>query len=136
MMDTSTWYVVPPQYDESRGAYKNKNLIYISLDVDDTQYHGAALDKETGEIVSFKCRPTLKGLVAQLEKMQKYFEAESLKLCYEASYVGHCLQSDLMQASHDCDVISPGAFHEKDQNQSRQIVSMHWIWLSSTPTIY
>jgi hypothetical protein len=27
----------------------NKKLIYIGLDVDDTQYHGAAFDKETGE---------------------------------------------------------------------------------------
>jgi len=52
----------------------NKKVIYIGLDVDDTQYHGAAFDKGAGEIVSFKCRPTLKGLIAQLEKMQKYFE--------------------------------------------------------------
>jgi hypothetical protein len=57
----------------------NKKLIYIGLDVDDTQYHGAAFDKETSEIVSFKCRPNLKGLVLQLEKMQKYFVVGSLK---------------------------------------------------------
>ena len=91
----------------------NKKLIYIGLDVDDTQYHGAAFDKETGEIVSFKCRPTLKGLVSQLEKMQKYFEAGSLKLCYEASYIGHCLQRDLMQAGYYRDVISPGGIPRK-----------------------
>lgn len=63
----------------------NKKLIYIGLDVDDSQYHGAAFDKETDEIISFKCRSTLKGLMAQLEKMRKYFATESLKLCYEAS---------------------------------------------------
>ena len=40
MMDTSMWYFVPPQFDESRSAHLNKNLIYIGLDVDDTQYHG------------------------------------------------------------------------------------------------
>ena len=55
MMDTSMWYVVPPQFDESRGVYMNKNLIYIGLDVGDTQYHGAgwpapAFDKGSGEI--------------------------------------------------------------------------------------
>ena len=49
----------------------NKKLIHIGLDVDDTQYHGAAFKKKTGEIISFKCLPTLKGLVSQLEKMQK-----------------------------------------------------------------
>jgi len=25
----------------------NKNIIYVGLDVDDTQYHGSALDKNT-----------------------------------------------------------------------------------------
>jgi hypothetical protein len=59
MMDTSMWYVVPPQMTKVE-ASMNKNLVYIGLDVDDTQYHGAAFDKETGEMVSFKCRPTLK----------------------------------------------------------------------------
>ena len=41
----------------------HKKLIYIGLNVDDTQYHGAAFDKETGEIVSFKCRPTEQGFI-------------------------------------------------------------------------
>jgi transposase len=90
-------------------ASVNKKLIHIGLDVDDTQYHGAAFDKETSEIVSFKCRPNLKGLTSQLEKMQKYFEVGSLKLCYEVSYIGHCLQRDLIQAGYYCDVISPGS---------------------------
>jgi transposase len=51
--------------------------------------------------------------VAQLEKMQKYFSVESPKLCYEASYIGHCLQRDLMQAGYSCDVISPGSIPRK-----------------------
>ena len=34
-----------------------------------TQYHGYALNKETGEILEFKCRPTLKGLLGQLDKL-------------------------------------------------------------------
>ena len=38
-----------------------QNIIYVGLDVDDTQYHGSALDKKTGEVITFKCRPTLKG---------------------------------------------------------------------------
>ncbi|MFP6807394.1 MAG: IS110 family transposase [Pseudomonadales bacterium] len=63
--------------------------------------------------MSFKCRPTLKGLVSQLEQIQKYFSVESLKLCYEASYIGHCLQRDLMQAGFNCDVISPGSIPRK-----------------------
>ena len=44
----------------------NKKLIHIGLDVDDTQYHGAAFDKESGEIVSFKCRPTISSPLSAL----------------------------------------------------------------------
>lgn len=43
-----------------------QTIIYVGLDVDDTQYHGLAVDKDTGEVLGFKRRPTLKGLLAQL----------------------------------------------------------------------
>ena len=96
----------------------NKNVIYVGLDVDDTQYHGAAFDKQTGEAVSFKCRPTLKGLVRQLEKLAAYFTDCSLVLCYEASYIGHCLQRDLTRAGYRCDVIAPGSIPRKGGSKS------------------
>jgi hypothetical protein len=35
------------------------NVIYVGLDVDDTQYHGSALNKETDEVINFQCRPTV-----------------------------------------------------------------------------
>jgi len=38
-----------------------QNIFYVDLDVDDTQYYGSAFNKDTGEVVDFKCRPTLKG---------------------------------------------------------------------------
>ena len=44
-----------------------QTIIHAGLDVEDTQYHGSALDKVAGEVINFKCRPTLKGLVGQLE---------------------------------------------------------------------
>ena len=40
-----------------------QNIVYIGIDVDDTRYHGCALNQHTGEILDFHCRPTLKGLV-------------------------------------------------------------------------
>ncbi|MCG6976649.1 MAG: transglutaminase-like domain-containing protein, partial [Acidiferrobacterales bacterium] len=67
-------------------------IIHVGLDVDDTKYHGSALDKSTGEVIDFKCRPTLKGL---LDKLGQYFPDCILKLCYEASYIGFTLQRDL-----------------------------------------
>ncbi len=36
-----------------------QNIIYVGLDVDDTQYHGSASDKNTGEVIDFKRRSTL-----------------------------------------------------------------------------
>ena len=50
----------------------SQNVIYIGVDVDDVRYHGSALDQCTGEVLDFQCRPTLKGLVGQLEKVQEY----------------------------------------------------------------
>ncbi len=46
-------------------ASMKQTIIYLGLglDVDDTQYHGSAFDKNTGEVIDFKCRPTLKGLL-------------------------------------------------------------------------
>ena len=35
-----------------------QNISHIGLDVDDAQYHGAAFNKDTGEVIDFKCRPT------------------------------------------------------------------------------
>jgi hypothetical protein len=59
----------------------NANVIYVGIDVDDAQYHGSALDRRTGEVLSFYCRPTLKGLVGQLENVGKHFGGAELKLC-------------------------------------------------------
>ncbi len=73
----------------------DQNVIYVGIDVDDVHYHGSALDKRTGEVVDFQSRPTLKGLVQQLEKIRQHFGDADLKLCYEASYVGFSLQRDL-----------------------------------------
>ena len=66
-----------------------QNVIYIGLDVDDTQYHGSALDTDTSEVMSFKCRPTLKGLLNQLDRLRKCFPGRAFWLCDEASYVGY-----------------------------------------------
>ena len=84
-----------------------QNIIHIGLDVDDTQYHGSALDNSTGEILNFKSRPTLKGLLGQLEKLCKYFPNSTFKICYEASYIGFILQRDITNKGYHCDVVAP-----------------------------
>jgi len=84
-----------------------QNILHIGLDVDDTQYHGSALNHTTGEILDFKCRPNLKGLLGQLDKLHKYFPGSAFNLCYEASYIGYTLQRDLAEKSYHCDVVAP-----------------------------
>ncbi len=71
-----------------------QSFIYVGLDVDDTQYHGSAFAKHTGVVVDFHCRPTLKGLLRQLEKLGQHFSGCAFRVCYEASYLGYTLQRD------------------------------------------
>lgn len=87
----------------------SQNIVYIGIDVDDVRYHGCALNPSTGEVLDFDCRPTLKGLVGQLEKVQGHFATVQLKLCYEASYVGFSLQRDLADRDYDCEVVAPSS---------------------------
>jgi len=86
----------------------NRNIVYVGLDVDDTQYHGSAVDKTTGEIINFKCRPTLKGLLGQLNKLGKHFRGYSFRICYKASYIGYILlQRNIAEAGYPCEVAAP-----------------------------
>ena len=79
----------PPNLKE---ASMEQTILYVGLDVDDTRYHGSALNKHTGDVMDFHCRPTLKGLVVQLTKLGKAFPGCSIRVCYEASYCGYTLQ--------------------------------------------
>ncbi len=87
----------------------NENVVYVGIDVDDVSYHGSALDRHTGEVLDFRCRPTLKGLVVQLQKVREHFDNVQLKLCYEASYVGFSLQRDLQARGYVCEVVAPSS---------------------------
>ena len=87
----------------------NQKVVSVGIDVDDVQYHGSALDRQTGEVLSFQCRPTLKGLIGQLENVRKYFGGAALKVCDEASYVGVSLQRDLQDRGYPCEVVSPSS---------------------------
>jgi transposase len=87
----------------------NQNIVYVGIDVDDVRYHGCALNPATGETLEFHCRPTMKGLVGQLEKLRGGFGTIQMKLCYEASYVGFSLQRDLQDRGYDCVVVAPSS---------------------------
>jgi hypothetical protein len=52
------------QPHEPKEASMKQTIVNVGLDVDDTQYHGSALDTTTGEGIDFTGRPTLKGLLS------------------------------------------------------------------------
>jgi hypothetical protein len=86
-------------------ASMKQNIVFVGLDVDDTQYHGSALDKNTGEVITFKCRPTLNGLLNQLDRIHKCFPGSIFRLCYEASYIGYTLQRDLVEKGYQSQMV-------------------------------
>ena len=94
------------------------NVIYVGIDVDDVRYHGAALNRHTGEVLEFNCRPTLQGLAGLLDKLHRYFGGSQLQLCYEASYVGFSLQRDLHNKGYRRG-ISPGCRVVEDTQFTR-----------------
>jgi transposase len=88
-----------------------KSILYVGVDVDDKNFHGAALCVETGELFEFISKPTLGALLMQLEKLQeKEFD---LKVCYEASYIGYNLCRDLISHNIKCEIIAPSLIPKK-----------------------
>ncbi len=49
----------------------NEKIIYVGLDVDDQNFHGAAFIAVTGEVIEFKCRPNTKGFWSATETQSK-----------------------------------------------------------------
>ncbi len=94
-----------------------QNIIHIGLDVDDTQHHGSALNHSTGEFLDFKCRPNLKGLLGQLDRLHQYFPGSTFKLGYETSYIGYTLQRDLVEKGYHGDVVAPTSIPSPGRKQ-------------------
>ena len=95
----------------------NEKIIHVGLDVDDQNFHGAALIAGTGEVIEFKCRPNTKGLVNQLQNLKTKFKDFDLKICYEATYIGFTLQRDLAAQGYVCEVIAPSSIPRVHSNQ-------------------
>ena len=84
-------------------------MLYVGLDVDDTAFHGCALISKGGEIIDFRCRPNVDGLVKKLQEIASRGEGQKIYVCYEAGYLGFTLQRDLAKAGIHCGVIDPGS---------------------------
>jgi len=87
----------------------SSRILFVGLDVDDQAFHGAALERESGETGEFRCRATLKALERSLVELASRFPGREIRICYEASYVGFHLQRDLARLGTFCEVISPSS---------------------------
>lgn len=89
----------------------NKGIFFIGIDVDDKSFHGCGINRETGEIREFKCKPAVGYLAKELEKFKE--GGEELRTCYEATYLGFTLHRDLVRRGYQCDVIAPSLIPRK-----------------------
>ncbi len=92
-------------------------VLYVGLDVDDAAFHGAIFDPIRNALRTFKCRPTVKGLADQLERHSKLHPDASIRICYEATYLGFSLQRKVAAAGYHCDVIAPNSIPRVRGNQ-------------------
>lgn len=93
----------------------DNQILFIGLDVDDKAYHGGVLSADRSERSEFSCKATLGALVGKLKKLQE--GGRTLKVCYEATYVGFSLYRGLRSHGFDCDVIAPSLVPRKPGDQ-------------------
>lgn len=81
-----------------------KRLLYVAIDVDDKNFHGAAFCRRSGEFIEFRCKPTSGALLHQLKHLQN--KGYKLKTCYESTYIGYSLHRVLNKHGIDNIIIA------------------------------
>lgn len=87
------------------------NIFFIAIDVDDKSFHGCGVNKNTGVIKEFACRPTIGHLEKNLNEFLK--KSDGVKVCYEATYLGFSLCRALRKKGFDCEVIAPSMIPQR-----------------------
>lgn len=86
-------------------------IFYVAVDVDDKNFHGCGINKETGETIEFATRPTAGHLAKKLAEIRQ--GCSGVKVCYEATYLGFSLQRELAKQGYECEVIAPSLIPTK-----------------------
>ena len=87
------------------------SLVFIAVEVDDNSFHGCGFNRVTGEVREFVCRPSAGHLVKKLEVFRQ--GGFTVRVCYEATYLGYSLQRALAKAGYDCAVIAPSMIPDR-----------------------
>jgi transposase len=83
----------------------SKKIVYVGVDVDDTAFHGMGIIRGTGEYFEFKCKPDHGVLRKKLNDLFK--DRYTIRLCYEACYIGYSLCRFLRKNGIHCDIVAP-----------------------------
>lgn len=87
-----------------------QGIFFIAIDVDDNSFHGCGVNKETGEVREFACRPTIGHLDKKLAGFKE--DCSEIRVCYEATYLGFSLCRALEKKGYFCEVIAPSLIPE------------------------
>lgn len=81
-----------------------EKLRFAAIDVDDKAFHVSVVDENGKDISTFSSKPNHAALVKKLALLGS---SKSLKVCYEASYIGFSLQRQLKKAGFSCEIVAP-----------------------------
>lgn len=105
------------------------NVVYVAIDVDDTQWCFSALNEKGKDFKDLKCNPSHSALIKKLAVLG---DKADMRICYEASYTGFTLYRALRKAGYQCDVIAPSLVPEKpgkkvktNRLDSRKLVELY-----------
>ncbi len=88
-----------------------KNILHVGIDVDDKAFHLGCICLSSGEVLSYKTRPTFGSLLNRLNNLSK--KGFIIRACYEASYIGFTLCRSLLSSGISCEVIAPNLIPEQ-----------------------
>jgi len=85
-------------------------ILFVGLEVDDNAFHACLISQHGSEEFEFCCKPTSGALIRKLSKFQE--QGWTLKVCYEASYLGFSVCRELQKAGFGCEVVAPALIPE------------------------
>jgi len=88
----------------------SQDILFVGLEVDDQAYHLCGLNERTGEALESQCVAEISKLRRCLQRLAKH---GTLKICYEATYVGFWLCRQIRCWEYDCEIIAPSATPRK-----------------------
>ena len=89
----------------------NQSILYVGLDVDDTQYHGSALSQATGEVLHFQCYGD-----------SAMFRSRALKLLFLLFIIVPTVASGYSTQKHNSETMVADLFYDRGKSNLKPII--------------